>query len=59
MNELSPQTVCKSNWMAFSPSTDEATARAAFRSRYGCDPEVVGLSLNNVLAGPVPHEVRR
>jgi len=60
MSELSPQQVCKSTWLAFSSNTSEADARAAFRARYGREPETIGIALGNVLAGPVPaQQVRR
>lgn len=54
MSELSSQVVCKYTWLAFSRDTTEATARAVFRAKFGREPETVGLSLGNVLAGPVP-----
>ena len=59
MAELSPQQVCKATWLAFSRNTTEEQARAVFRARYGRDPETVGKSLGNVLAGPVPTQVQR
>ena len=59
MAELSPLQVCKHTWLAFSRNTTEEQARAAFRSRYGRDPETVGISLGNVLAGPVPTGAQR
>jgi hypothetical protein len=56
MAELSPAQTSQRYWLAFTPNTSEAEARAAFRARYGRDPETVGISLGNVLAGPVPTE---
>lgn len=56
MAELSPLQVCKHTWLAFSAGTSEAEARTGFRARYGSEPELVGRSLGNVLAGPVPTE---
>lgn len=46
-------------WRAFSPDTTEAEAKAAFRARFGRDPETVGSALGVVLAGPVPEEATR
>lgn len=54
MAELSPQQTSRDYWLAFTRTTPEAEARAAFRARYGQDPQHVGISLGNVLAGPVP-----
>ena len=54
MAELSPQQPSQDYWLAFTRNTLEAEARAAFRARYGYDPLIVGRSLGNVLAGPVP-----
>ena len=59
MAELSFQQTGAYRWLAFSPNTSEAEARAAFRERYGQEPPIIGISLGNVLAGPVPEEVRR
>jgi hypothetical protein len=59
MAELSPQQTSRGFWLAFTKSTTEAEARAAFRTRYGRDPETVGISLGNVLAGPVPTRMQR
>lgn len=59
MAELSPQQTSRDYWLAFTPNTTEAEARAAFRIRYGCEPETVGISLGNVLAGPVPTGAQR
>ncbi len=46
-------------WRAFSPDTTEVEAKAAFRARFGRDPETVGVALGIVLAGPVPEEATR
>jgi hypothetical protein len=54
MAELSPQQTSRYYWLAFTKTTTEAEARAAFRARYGHEPQSVGISLGNVLAGPVP-----
>jgi hypothetical protein len=54
MAELSRHQVLNQTWLAFNLTTTEPEARAAFRQRYGREPEVVGVSLGNVLAGPVP-----
>ena len=54
MAELSPQQTSGYRWLAFTRNTPEAEARTAFRARYGCEPQIVGVSLGNVLAGPVP-----
>ena len=59
MSELSSQVVCTHTWLAFSKDSSEETVRAAFRARYGREPETVGISLGNVLAGPVPTQARR
>jgi hypothetical protein len=59
MAELSPQQTSRDYWLAFTRTTTEAEARTAFRARYGQDPQSVGLSLGNVLAGPVPTQVQR
>jgi hypothetical protein len=59
MAELSPQQTSQHYWLAFSRNTPEADARAHFRARYGCEPLIVGVSLGNVLAGPVPAQVLR
>jgi len=54
MAELSSEQTGRATWLAFSRNTSEAEARAAFRVRYGHDAQLVGISLGNVLAGPVP-----
>ena len=54
MAELSLSTTGPFFWRAFSGDTTEAEARAIFQVRYGSEPETVGLSFGNVLAGPVP-----
>jgi hypothetical protein len=60
MANLSPQTVGDLVWRGFSPDTPEEEARRVFRIRYGREPEYVGFSKGNVLAGPVSDlEVRR
>ena len=59
MAELSPQQTSRDYWLAFTRNTSEAEARAAFRSRYGREPLIVGISLGNVLAGPVPAGAQR
>lgn len=56
MTELSPQQTSRHYWLAFTRNTSEAEARAAFRARYGHEPQQIGISLGNVLAGPVPAE---
>ena len=57
MAELSFEQTGRAAWLAFTGNTSEAEARAAFRARYGHDPQIVGRSLGNVLAGPVPVQV--
>jgi hypothetical protein len=59
MAELSPQQTSRGYWLAFTRTTTEAEARAAFRSRYGHEPQLIGISLGNVLAGPVPERIAR
>ena len=59
MAELSPQQTSRDYWLAFTKTTTEAEARAAFQVRYGHEPTIVGISLGNVLAGPVPVSVQR
>jgi hypothetical protein len=59
MAELSPQQTSRDYWLAFTKTTTEAEARAAFLARYGHEPSIVGRSLGNVLAGPVPAGVER
>lgn len=54
MAELSFEQTGRATWLAFTRNTTEAEARAAFRARYGHEPPIVGISLGNVLAGPVP-----
>lgn len=54
MSELSHQTTSQGYWLAFTANTPEAEARTAFRARYGQEAQLVGISLGNVLAGPVP-----
>lgn len=59
MSELAASDVNNHVWLAFSRPTSEEQARIAFRARYGRDPELIGISLGNVLAGPVPQEEGR
>jgi hypothetical protein len=59
MAELSPQQTSQDYWLAFTRNTSETEARAAFRARYGLEPPIVGISLGNVLAGPVPAGAQR
>ena len=58
MSELSSQVICQHTWLAFTSNTPEDEARKVFRARYGREPETVGVSLGNVLAGPVPREAK-
>lgn len=59
MAELSPQQTSRHYWLAFTKTTSDAEARAAFQARYGHEPQQIGISLGNVLAGPVPAEETR
>lgn len=59
MAELSFEQTGRATWLAFTKTTSEAEARAAFRARYGQEAQIVGTSLGNVLAGPVPAGAQR
>ena len=59
MPQLTHDQTIGRTFLAFSASTTAEQARTAFLARYGYAPEVIGLSLGNVLAGPVPQEVQR
>jgi len=45
-------------WRAYTPDTSTTEARALFKARFGCEPAVIRLDRGNLLAGPVPAEVR-
>jgi hypothetical protein len=54
MAELSGETISRWYWLAFTSETSETEARVAFRAHYDAEPQFVGISLGNVLAGPIP-----
>ena len=59
MTQLSFSQTYGRPFRAFSLDTTAEEARTLFRQRFGADPELIGVSMGNVLAGPVPEEAVR
>lgn len=59
MPQLMHEQTSGRTFLGFSGDTSVEQARKVFRDRYGHDPDLVGTSLGNVLAGPVPNQEAR